>query len=480
MLTKLESFLDGKRGVVQILSCQESGMATLLHDLPDFLILKIFSFLRIRQRLYLRRVSKTWFQLLYDFSIWKNINMNEEFCLSSYANKEILKQWILDFGRTLQSLDLNSTDWITDNEVRQVARACFNLRKFGVRACSKVTDAGILEIAHNCPRLEHIDVFLTRVSSEGFEEIVRNCPRIKSAKLGSHGNTHRMLASVCEYSSGITQLSIHDVVPYSATEPTVDDPVVSRMVLKFPGIERLSFIWCCFITDVSLVTLANGCPALRGLKLRECQQISDQGLKEILEKCAQLEYLGLERLYKVTDMLVQSHLGEGITFSNIRKLQIFDTKLTDVGVEKLVERCPQLRDLAFGEYSFHPKYIKGICIANVARTCEKLKSLHVFCEEVNDESLFAISECLTDINDLSLGDCRRCTAAGVLKIAARCRSLLRLSIKNCNSFGGKELCEIRNRLPYLKTLELPGNTRISPLFGSWCYMTKTQNHLRSP
>lgn len=480
MISQLESFLQGKKGVLQILSNKESGMATLLHDLPDFLILKIFSFLRIRQRLYLRRVSKKWFQLLYDFSIWKTIDLNEEFCLSSYANKEILKRWINDFGRTLQGLDFNSTDWITDNEVKQVARACFNLRKFGVRACSKVSDAGILEIAHNCPKLEKIDVFLTRVSSEGFEEIVRSCPRIKSAKLGSHGNTHRMLASVCEYSSRITQLSIHDVVPYSANEPTVDDPLVTRMVLKFPEVERLSFIWCCFITDVSLMALANGCPALRGLKLRECQQISDHGLKEILEKCAQLEYLGLERLYKVTDMLIQSHLSEGVNFSNIRKLQIFDTKLTDVGVEKIVERCPQLRELSFGEYSFHPKYIKGMCITNVARCCKKLKSLHVFCEEVNDESLFAISECLMDINDLSLGDCRRCTAVGVLEIAQKCKRLLRLSIKNCNSFGNKELCQIRERLPYLKTLELPGNTRVSPLFGSWCYMTNTQNQLRSP
>jgi hypothetical protein len=192
-----------------------------------------------------------------------------------------------------------------------------------------------------------------------------------------------------------------------------------------------------------------------------------------------MESLSIERLYKVTDLLVQSDSGESTNLPNIRSLRIFDTKISDDGIAMVTDRCPDLSQLSFGEYSFHPKYIKGSCLTSVARNCKKLKFLHVFCDEINNESLSAVGKHLKDLTDLSLGDCRHCTAAGVLEVAKNCHSLLRLSVKNCDSIGDEELRQIKECLPYLKTLELPGNTRITP-FGSWFFISSSQNPLNIP
>lgn len=465
MISQLWRFLQGNKGVVRLAT--EDWPSIMfefhIHELPDFLILKIFRFLFIREKLLLRRVSKKWYQLLSDFSIWKDIKLNEDMLFAHRIDRVNFRKWIDQFGSTLQSLDTSYADWIKDDDVIYAVRACTNLRCLILKACSKVTDTAINEVARKCVKLRKINIFLTKVTSAGFEEITVRCQQIETVKLGCQGNTNKMLQSLCENNNRLTNISIEDVIPDNSSEPSVNDLLIKRMALKFSLLRRINLTWCCYITNASLVEVATHCTNLQNLKLRECPQLTDEGLKSVFQKCVNLRHLCLERLYGVTDdisTVINDNLGKLLT------LKIFDTKMTDKGLGLLADQCTELRKLSFGEYNFHPKFVEGSCLRNVARNCKKLKRLHVYSERITNEELQAIGETLRELTHLSIGDCQQCSGNAVVEMAQHCTQLRQLTIKNCNGVDELQASAIRSSLKYLRNFQLPGNTRVMP-FGSW-------------
>jgi len=282
-----------------------------------------------------------------------------------------------------------------------------------------------------------------------------------------------MLQSLCRNIKSLRYISLQDVVPDDANEPTLKDGLVKDMASKFPSLLRINLTWCCNITHKSIEDIATYCTKLNSLKLRECPQITNQGVKTVLQKCVNLRHLCLERLYGVTDDISTTNddcLGKLIT------LKIFDTKITDSGMAILGERCKDLRSLSFGEYSFHPKFIQGSSLQNVAKNCTKLKKLHVYCQRIRNNELEAIGEYLKELTYLSLGDCQECSGNAVVEMAQSCKYLKYLSIKNCNDVNERHATTVRNTLKYLSTFELPGNTHILP-FGSLLFVGNSMGHL---
>ena len=426
----------------------------LLHDLPDSIILQIFSKFTIKERLLLRRVCWKWHHLLMDYSVWKSIDLSEDSFLSSKMNNAILESWITAWGKTIQHIDVSDCKWLTDLVIQKVAQTCNDLRSLDIEGCFQVSDTGVNKIATNCRHLKSLNIFLSGVSEKGFEQLLRQCRELQKVKLGSRGNCHRMIVSLCSNVKDLRVISIHDVIPFDESEPVVDDLSLWRLCTCFPGLTAIDLTWCCFITDDALFAIPFCCPNLTSFTVRECHQISDRGIRAVFQIChVNLSTVHLERLYNITDVLTL--LPEDLKpFPNLSYLKVIDTSISDIGIAKIAEKSPNLETLIVGEHCFNPYNIHGSFISTIAETCHRLKRFKLYSGRMKDSYLTAIGENLPFITDLYLGDCRDCTSKGLGTIITRCRWLQILNIQNCAHVTSETLVLISKHLRNLRELEI--------------------------
>ena len=432
-------------------------------ELPDSIILQIFCKFTIKERLLLRRVCWKWHHLLNDYSVWKSIDLSEDSALSSKVNNRILESWIASWGKTIQHINVSDCKWLTDLVIQKIAENCVDLRSINIEGCFQVSDYGMDEIAFNCTRLRKINLFLSGVSEGGFARLLKQCPEIGNIKLGSRGNCHRMLVSVCHNVKHLKVISIHDVIPFDEGEPVVDDLSLWRLCSCFPSLTAVDLTWCCFITDDALLAISLCCSCLASFTIRECHQISDRGIRAVLQVCHEsLSKVHLERLYNMTDVLCYSP-DELKPFPNLFYLKVIDTSISDMGIAKIAEKSPNLETLIVGEHCFNPYNIHGSFIPTIAERCQKLKRLKSYSGRMNDTYLVAISENLPFVSELHLGDCRDCSAEGLGKIIKHCRWLQLLNIQNCAHVTSDTLVLISQNLRNLRELEISNCKSISTL-----------------
>lgn len=72
----------------------------------------------------------------------------------------------------LRSLDLGKCD-VTDEGLRQVARALPGLRKLSVRGCQLVGDPGVLAVARSCRQLVTLNIAECEVSAPALNLVTR-------------------------------------------------------------------------------------------------------------------------------------------------------------------------------------------------------------------------------------------------------------------------------------------------------------------
>ena len=424
------------------------------HELPDSIILQIFNKLTTKERLLLRRVCWKWRHLLNDYSLWKRIDLGEDSYLLSKVNNKILQSWIATWGKTIQQINVSDCKWITDFVVQDIAVNCTDLRSLNLEGCFQVSDTGIDEIASNCTRLRKINVFLSGVSEEGFGRLLRQCPYLESIKLGSRGNCHRMLVSVCHNVKNLKVISVHDVIPFDEGEPVVDDLSLWRLCSSFPSLTSMDLTWCCFITDDALLAISLCCHDLASFTIRECHQISDRGIRAVLQVCHKsLVTVHLERLYNITDVLCLSP-DELNPFPKLVSLKVIDTSISDIGIAKIAEKSPNLESVVVGEHCFNPYNLHGGFIFTVAEKCKNLKRLRSYSGRMKDSFLFAISDNLPLVSDLYLGDCRDCSSEALSKIITNCRWLRVLNIQNCVNVTSDTMILISKHLSCLTELEI--------------------------
>lgn len=457
MSSQRNTFMKGNKTVFTLGTANEPLFPSC--ELPEIIILEIFKYFSIKEKLILRNVCKRWKELLHDFSIWKEIRVNEEITL---VTSLLFKLLVEDFAITIQSINFSYVEWVRDNDVIFLARRCKNLRQLSIKSCQNITDIAIKEVAKNCVKLQNLDIFLTNVTSAGFDQVTIFCTKLQAVKLGSRGNTSRMISSICKNTSNIKQISIQDEI-CSSYNPAVDDTLIKRFAVKFNQVRRLCLSWCCHITNTSLEDIAEYCNSLTTLKLRECQYISAEGIISVLRGCTHLQNLKLEKLFRVND-----ELGEQYHF-NLKKiisLKIIDTSITDNGIILLAKKLQEVRKLSLGNNTSRPRKIFGSCLKAVAEHCLKLNRLEVLCDCVNDECIVALGNCLKDLSFLSIGDCQQISGASLVHMATECRKIQFLRVENCEDIDDEQVRAMRRTLPYLKTFQLPGNTRVTSL-DSW-------------
>lgn len=139
-----------------------------MNDLHDSIILEIFSFLKICEKLRCCLVCKRWRRILNDWKLWQKIDSRTDFKLSNLIHDDTVKDWTFAWGGHILELYLDDCHWLTDHGVCTIGDFCPNLRTLSLNHCPKVGNPGIIYLSKFCHRLRNVDFYQTRVTAIGF------------------------------------------------------------------------------------------------------------------------------------------------------------------------------------------------------------------------------------------------------------------------------------------------------------------------
>lgn len=147
---------------------------------------------------------------------------------------------------TLLKIALPGCALVDDELMTTIARMCQKLQILDLRACEKVSDAGVIAIAQRCPDLSYLNVGRIK-RSEAITDlsIVEICKRTSVETLGLAG---------CAIS---------------------DESVLAVARHRGLQIERLSMNQCHKITDYALCELLRSSPRLQVLEVVGCDKLRD-------------------------------------------------------------------------------------------------------------------------------------------------------------------------------------------------------------
>jgi len=224
--------------------------------------------------------------------------------------------------KNIKILDISLCN-VTDCGVKELCESCTKLERLTMDQCRSLTSDSLLFVAQCCPKLRCISVeYDNRVEDKGVLELVQRCPLLEKLHLNSSGITLQTALVTAQYCRNLSVLDLR----YCST---LTDEAVKELVKGCPYLQILNLSLCFHVTDVSLEHIISNCVTLRSLYLVHCkitdtgleafsrcvcklerldiswcQDITDQGVRTVLNGCPRLKHLGLVRCDQVNDQTV--------------------------------------------------------------------------------------------------------------------------------------------------------------------------------
>ncbi|XWS57477.1 hypothetical protein CRYUN_Cryun09bG0177500 [Craigia yunnanensis] len=400
----------------------------------------------------------------------------------------------LSFAVGLKELKMDRCLQLSDVGLANIAVGCLKLEKLSLKWCTEITDLGVDLLCKKCVDLKYLDVSCLKVTNEslysiasllklevlglmacpliddvGLKFIERGCPLLKVIDVSrcegvsspglisvirSHGNLLELNAGYCL--TEISKTLLHWIKNLNHLEMIrIDGARISESSFQVIGTNCKSLVEiglskCVGVTNMGIMRLVSGCINLRVLNLTCCRSITDAAMSAIADSCRNLVCLKLEFCNMITEKGL-CQLGSFCLL--LEEIDLTDCcGVNDKGLEYL-SRCSELSCLKIGlctnisdEGLF---YIGSNCtkiheldlyrctgigddgLDALSRGCKKLMKLNLsYCNEVSDRGLGYIG-CLEELSDLELRGLIKITGVGLEAVAAGCKRLADLDLKNC-------------------------------------------------
>ncbi|KAK9139288.1 hypothetical protein Scep_008969 [Stephania cephalantha] len=422
----------------------------------------------------------------------------------------------LSGAKGLRDLKLVKCLGVTDVGLAKIAVGCVNLERLSLKWCLEITDLGIELLVNKCVNLRLLDVSYLKVTWRSFHAIssLKNledlsmvaCPFLDDEGLHFFKNGNNSLQKIdvtrCDNVSSSGLLAVVEghssLQQISAsyyfndlTEPLIskltglknfnsiklDRACVSTSVLRAVGLNcknllEIGLIKCEGVTDEVIKELVSGLGNLKTLDLTCCSAITDAALAAIAESCKKLTCIKLESCEFITEKGL-SQLG---SCSLLEEVDLTDCiGVNDNGL-KYLSKCSELLRLKLGLCSNISD--EGLC--QIGNSCKKLMELDLYrCAGISDDSLMAISTGCKKLKKLNLCYCSQITdrglkyvstleklcdlemrrltkvsSAGIVAIAAGCKSLVELDLKRCYSINDTGVWALTQYSPNLRQINL--------------------------
>ncbi|XP_037668163.1 F-box/LRR-repeat protein 12-like [Choloepus didactylus] len=303
----------------------EESLVTIV-ALPAYVMLRIFSFLCIPERIRISRVCKLWKMLVEDFSLWRHVDLTSMMVKAPVA-RHLFQRYL---GSGLQSLSLGGYLISGLNGV-------------------KYTPVLIKEVGRRCPHLTRLEVHIAFLRTLPITKLPQS---LRSLELHSCEISRTWLLEESDFSPlPFLQHLVLDCVPAFNDRqlkalsrlkalcslelvglPLVSDEGLMVALTEVNGLYNLKVVNCSFSADGLLQAVGQHLQKLQKLII-SVKGLTTKGLSQ-LERMDSLQYLELNGPFTRKDFLSTTHiLSVGL-------------KMPRLHTFKLLESTPQTRGMS--------------------------------------------------------------------------------------------------------------------------------------
>ncbi|XP_049956770.1 F-box/LRR-repeat protein 7-like isoform X2 [Schistocerca serialis cubense] len=337
------------------------GQGKNIHDLPDEIILDVFSFFSFNELIdILQNVCVRWKRLAHDPVLWCDkeyivrgraqngrsccgVTCSEcAHCRCEKTDREVLRT----AGMMPQLWTLTMMRGTRARILRKICRNCPNLTTLQLHGCQKMNYSLLKYIFEKCPKIEKLIIANNLLADRQYTELVSCLEHLQSLEVfenrrGAGPVLLRFLADTCsklrEINLSCDYHPLEDVEYFvKAKRDTLTSATVRwTMAGKRPGclplLQKLDLPHATDLPDDAVVTISRGCPSLRHLSLTFATSLTDGALAEI----HRLKHL------QILDLSGCSGLG-GSAVAHVAQLPALRTLLLQY-IDDLTDLQPSLR-----------------------------------------------------------------------------------------------------------------------------------------
>jgi len=214
------------------------------------------------------------------------------------------------------------------------------------------------------------------------------------------------------FSKGLTRHARETLLNHMCCHQQIEPaslPFVKAVILKHP-LRRIELHYSSYVNDHILECIAKSSQALEHVSILSCKNVTDTGLKQMLNRQSKLRFLRLQSLPLVTGACL-SYLQS----NNLRTLILRNMfQLKDMFVVEAVANCPQIGVL---DLQYCPE-ISNACVMGVSAVLkEKLAVLRISgISGITDRSLEGLSLNCRKLKELKLYGCNKLSTEGINKM----------------------------------------------------------------
>ncbi|KAI9202992.1 uncharacterized protein BJ171DRAFT_511480 [Polychytrium aggregatum] len=217
------------------------------------------------------------------------------------VGSQALAQTLRVIGRNLQRLNLSQTS-IQDQHLREVLRACTQLRHLDVSLCPAI-QAG-LQALDDVPSslLETIKLSDTRTTDSAVTSALRRCPRLRHLDVGRcKAVTLATVLNFRESKAELESLVLSGITVTPLAGFSLQDGLLLIGERFSQSLKSFEMYQCPELTDEGIERLTQFCDNLTILNIGYAAHLTSRSLESIGQNCLALELLNISRCPKMTE-----------------------------------------------------------------------------------------------------------------------------------------------------------------------------------
>ncbi len=327
----------------------------------------------------------------------------------------------------LKKLGLTYCNNLTDLSVLAISMGAKNLESLDLSDCFELTDKALEAIGSSLPKLHKFSISSSRISSTGLGFLANGCLQ----------NLYELDISFCDNLTDDGFVAIAEGNLHNLQKLSVDTySICSDLTLKALANGNLSQLieliigFSMNVTDEGAAYLASG--NLKNLKTLSISGVfTGSGIANVA--CGMPTLVSLSVLSN--EMITSADEGLNAIFTylvNLQELYISECDATDAGFAPLA-RSEVFRGevkYSLSSLTIHSSYIADIGLMIIVKGLSNLKQLVIYDSEITDRGLNAVGSSGLQLESLNLGDCRNITEKGIIPVMTKLPSLKSLNISH--------------------------------------------------
>ncbi|XP_033123341.1 uncharacterized protein LOC117121988 isoform X2 [Anneissia japonica] len=367
-----------------------------IHLLPNDVLLYIFSFLCLKDKVQVERVCKRW-------------------------QRVVLQSW-----QAVEKLDINGVfggfmnNMLTDNIFRLLLKkGCWNLKELDLSPSPYLlTDWAVELIGQRCKKLVKLDLTSVKVTKLSLKFLSSSCKQLKWIRLKNCNGFGE---------KGLWWL-FHHCKLLEFVDVTANHRISGQcfyMLSETLGVLILEE--CASVTDEGVKHLVNRCPRLEHLDLRGCVCITTTAVESLSKGLRHLKHLDLKGVYP--------KISQGnLSFSGLNSLEVLaivnNSSVTDATILTVCRSNPRLRCL---NIEGSVEAVSDTGISAISTYCRNIEELNIsYISQISVVGFTSLTA-LTNLKKFSIKGCHQLSDEDLIAIGSACFDLEFIDVSGCLS-----------------------------------------------